>query len=112
MSEATDDVLRRFAAKLTMSGHEVGPLQPGQVEVHVIRHGQALDLVFSESELDRLLDDGAEDAVALWGPSVSVEESVARLMTIHLDESLDTATDADVGGRWLYDGGFFRRHPR
>jgi hypothetical protein len=45
----------------------------------------------------------------VWGPGVTVEESLARFMTIHLDESLATTTDENIDGRWRYTGSFFVR---
>jgi hypothetical protein len=65
--------------------------------------------VFSTRQLERSLRTGQETALIVWGPGVTVEESLARLMTIHLDESLATTTDENIDGRWRYTGSFFIR---
>ena len=108
MSDATDSLLSRLAGKLESSGYTVLP-RTNDNEMDVIRDGHRLCLVFSEKELQRSLWDGQEDALIVWGPGVTVEESQARFMTIHLDESLETAVDENIDGRWRYSRGFFRR---
>lgn len=108
MSDATDSLLARFASKLESSGFVVLP-RTNDDEVDVIKDGHRLCLHFSEKELQRSLQDGHEDALIVWGPEVTVEESLARFMTIHLEESLATAPDESVDGRWTYTRGFFVR---
>lgn len=108
VSDATDSLLSRLAGKLESSGYTVLP-RTNDNEMDVIRDGHRLCLVFSEKELQRSLWDGQEDALIVWGPGVTVEESQARFMTIHLDESLETAVDENIDGRWRYSRGFFRR---
>ena len=36
-------------------------------------------------------------------------EVVARLLTVHLQESLETSTSEGLEGRWTYRGGLFIR---
>ena len=54
-----------------------------------------------------MLADGDELARDLWGPGVTAKEAVARLMTVHLEESLETSPSEVLDGTWFYDGGFF-----
>ena len=108
MSDATDSLLSRFAGKLESSGYVVLP-RTNDHEVDVIKDGHRLCLVFSEKEPQSSLRDGHEDALIVWGPGVTVEESLARFMTIHLDESLETTIEESIDGRWRYTRGFFRR---
>ena len=108
MRDATDSLLSRFAGKLESSGYIVLP-RTHDDEVDVIKDGHRLCLVFSEKELQRSLRDGHADALVVWGPGVTVEESLARFVTIHLDESLATTTDENIDGRLRYTRGFFRR---
>ena len=57
----------------------------------------------------KLRSEGDEIARDLRGPSVTAIEAVARLMTVHLQESLDTSAGQDIEGTWTDDGGFFTR---
>ena len=108
VSEATGSLLSRFAGKLESSGYVVMSGTEDD-ELSVAKDGHRFQLLFSTSQLERSLRDGQEDALIVWGPGVTVEESLARFMTIHLDESLATATDANIDGRWRYTGSFFVR---
>ena len=36
-------------------------------------------------------------------------EAVARLMTVHLEESLETSPSEDLEGTWIYGSGLFAR---
>jgi hypothetical protein len=58
-----------------------------------------------------LVDEGDELTGDLWAPSVATEESVARLMTTHLEESLQVPADDRLEGSWVYSGGSFERSP-
>jgi hypothetical protein len=71
--------------------------------------GEHLTLVLPERALSRLLAEGDELARDLWGPSVSAQEAAARLMTVHLQESLDTSASEELSGTWTYRGGLFVR---
>ena len=57
-------------------------------------------------EIDALLP-GASEA---WGPEVSDEEGAARLLMVHLDESLATRPPHESGW-WTYTAGFFEPLP-
>ena len=108
MSEATESLLARFAGKLEATGYVVMP-GTNDDELAVAKDGHRLSLLFSKRELERSLRTGQEDALIVWGPGVTVEESLARFMTVHLDESLATTTDENIDGQWRYTGGFFVR---
>jgi hypothetical protein len=108
VSEATNSVLAKFASKLSATGYVVMP-RTNDDELVVAKDGHQLLLLFSVRELERSLRTGQEAALIVWGPGVTVEESLARFMTIHLDESLATTTDENIDGRWRYTGSFFVR---
>jgi hypothetical protein len=108
VSDATNSLLFRFAGKLESSGYVVTPGTQDD-ELVVAKDGHHLVLLFSKTQLERELRTGEEDAQIVWGPGVTVEESLARFMTIHLDESLATTTDHNIDGRWRYTGSFFAR---
>lgn len=108
VSEATDSLLLRFAGKLESSGYVVTPGAKDD-ELAIAKDGHHLVLLFSTTQLERELRTGEEDALIVWGPGVTVEESLARFMTIHLDESLATTTAEHIDGRWRHTGSFFVR---
>ncbi len=109
MTTAVDDLVSLFAAKLRMDGTRVSPVAQGSRNVHVEYHGDHLTLVLPEGDLSTLLAEGDELARDLWGPSVSAQEAAARLMTVHLQESLDSSGHEDLSGTWTYRSGFFFR---
>lgn len=98
-----------FASKLRMEGMLVQPAAQGSRELLVDYRGQHLTLVLPERALSSMLAEGDRLARDLWGPSVTADEAVARLMTVHLQESLDTSASEDLEGLWTYGGGFFVR---
>jgi hypothetical protein len=104
-----DDLVSLFAAKLRMEGTLVRPAAQGSRELLVEYRGEHLTLVLPERALSRLLAEGDELARDLWGPSVSAQEAAARLMTVHLQESLDTSASEELSGTWTYRGGLFVR---
>jgi hypothetical protein len=104
-----DELVSLFASKLRMDGTLVQPVAQGSRELLVEYHGDHLTLVLPEGGLAQLLADGDELARDLWGPSVSALEASARLMTVHLDESLESSGLDDLSGTWTYRGGFFHR---
>lgn len=108
MSETTDSLLALFAGKLESMGYVVTP-GTSDDELEVAKDGHRLVLLFPTWQLERSLRTGEEGALIVWGPGVTVEESLARFMTIHLDESLATTTDENIDGRWRYTGSFFVR---
>ena len=107
MTNDLDELVSLFAAKLRMDGTLVHPATEGSRNLHVQYHGQHLTLVLPDNALSNMLADGDELARDLWGPGVTAREAVARLMTVHLDESLQTFSSEDLEGTWFYDGGFF-----
>jgi hypothetical protein len=107
MTTAVDELVSLFAAKLRMDGTRVSPVAQGSRELLVEYHGDHLTLVLPEGVLSRLLAEGDELARDLWGPSVSAQEAAARLMTVHLQESLDSSGREDLSGTWTYRSGFF-----
>ena len=110
MTTAVDDLVSLFAAKLRMDGTRVSPVAQGSREVLVDYQGDRLTLVLPEGVLSALLAEGDELARDLWGPSVSAQEAAARLMTVHLQESLDTSGREDLSGTWTYrSSGFFSK---
>jgi hypothetical protein len=48
----------------------------------------------------------AADPEGVWGPGVGAVESAARLLLVHLDESLETREPHPTGW-WTYRGGGF-----
>lgn len=109
MTTAVDELVSLFAAKLRMDGTRVSPVAQGSRELHVEYHGDHLTLVLPEGVLTRLLAEGDELARDLWGPSVSAQEAAARLMTAHLQESLESSSSEALSGTWTYRNGFFVR---
>ena len=108
MTTAVDDLVSLFAAKLRMDGTRVSPVTQGSREVLLEYQGDGLTLVLPEDVLSALLAEGDELARNLWGPSVSAQEAAARLMTVHLQESLDSSGREDLSGTWTYrSSGFF-----
>ncbi len=104
-----DELVSLFAIKLRMEGWLVEPVAEGSRELLVEYGVDRMSLVLPESALATLLSDGDELARDLWGPSVSAVEAAARMMTVHLQESLDTSARDDLSGTWTYRGGFFTR---
>jgi hypothetical protein len=104
-----DELVSLFIAKLRMDGTRVQPAAEGSKNLSVQYRGQHLTLVLPDNALSTMLADGDELAHDLWGPGVTATEAVARLMTVHLEESLETSSSEDLEGTWFYDGGFFAR---
>ena len=109
MTNALDELVRLFIAKLRMDGTLAQPAAEGSRNLYVQYRGQHLTLVLPDDALSSMLADGDELARDLWGPGVTAKEAVARLMTVHLEESLETSPSEDLEGTWFYDGGFFVR---
>jgi hypothetical protein len=120
----SESVLRRFVDKL---GGEVGPAaqrgcgrsESGETDTELqevvtgflpdlgvleleLRSGQSIRLHFDEAELLTLLSGAGEDGLAVWGESLSAEESAARLLTVYLEESTATR-QAPPSGWWEYE---------
>jgi len=109
MASDLDELVSRFAAKLRMDGTLVQPAAGGSRSLHVQHSGQHLTLVLPDNALSSMLADGDELARDLWGPGVTAKEAVARLMTVHLEESLETSPSGDLEGTWIYGSGLFVR---
>ena len=107
MTNDLDELVSLFAAKLRLDGTLVQLAANGSRNLQVQYRGQHLTLVLPDSALSNMLADGDELARDLWGPGVTAREAVSRLMTVHLDESLETSPSQDLEGTWFYDGGFF-----
>lgn len=91
MTTAVDDLVSLFATKLQMDGTRVSPVAQGSRELRVEYRGDNLTLVLPEGVLSALLAQGDELARYLWDPSVSAQEAAAQLMTVHLQESLESS---------------------
>ncbi len=76
-----------------------------------LRDGQAVRLHFDETQLVHLLEEAGTDGTeVVWGEPLSDEETAARLLIVHLEESLATQ-EAHPSGWWEYEDGFFRPAP-
>jgi hypothetical protein len=104
-----DELVSLFIAKLRMDGTLVQPAAEGSRNLYVQYRGQHLTLVLPDTALSGMLADGDELARDLWGPGVTAKEAVARLMTVHLEESLETSPSEDLEGTWFYDVGLFAK---
>lgn len=109
MDPEIDALVLLFAEKLRIDGMLTQPPASGDRRLVVQHRGHQLDVLLPEGALRKLLADGDELAADLWGPNVSAMEAAARILTVHLDESLDTAPEGSLEGTWTYDGGFFTR---
>ena len=109
MTTESDDLVSLFAAKLRLEGKLVEVPAPGAQRLLVNHGSQRLTIVLPDGPLRRLLAEGDELATDLWGSSASAQEAAARLMTVHLLESLDSSADDNLEGTWTYVGGFLVR---
>lgn len=109
MSREIDDLVALFADKLRMQGVLREAPLPGSGRLVVDHHGERVTVVLPEPVLRDLLAEGDDLAAALWEPSTGAEEAAARMLTIHLDESLDSVLEGPISGTWAYEvGGFVR----
>jgi hypothetical protein len=86
-----------------------GPIRNFSVEngtLEVLRPEGWIRLQLDGDEIDALIP-GASEA---WGSEISDEEGAARLLTVHLDESLATRQPHESGW-WTYTAGFFEPLP-
>ena len=104
--DEVDALLGLFATKIT-DLYDVLDCSPRQ-GIIVIRQGDTVHLLHFDREA--LAQDLDTDEPGFWGPGVDRVESVARFMTLHLDESLATR-GPHASGRWTYSGGFFEPRP-
>jgi hypothetical protein len=105
MSAAAARVLHLFKDKLASEG-PVRHFSPEAGTLEARRPEGWIRLQVDEGEIDALIPGASEP----WGPGISDEEGAARLLTIHLDESLATRTAHETGW-WTYFGGFFEPMP-
>ena len=99
-----DDLLHRFADMLA-SEYAVAELDLATAAL-VLRAGETEHRLYLPralvTDVLRHMEEHRDDP---WG-DVEPVEAVARLMCIHLDESLATRTPHESGW-WSYDGSFF-----
>ncbi|GAB3599044.1 hypothetical protein GCM10027586_01490 [Kineococcus gypseus] len=103
-------MLRRVSQKLP-AGCALLELDLQEAVITVDRDGRREYLHFLHENLGprfARIDD--VDRAALWGLEVSQEETIARLISIHLEESLATR-EAPESGRWTYTGSIFEPIP-
>ena len=101
-----DELVERFAL-LQAGRDDVLEVDLGPATVRV-----ALDEVEHRLSLPRavLAEALRADDQPLGGGDVAPFEACARLMSVHLDESLATR-ERHESGWWTYDGGFFQPLP-
>jgi hypothetical protein len=110
MDPQCEQLLRVFAAKLA-DAHLSGPyvdvvVSAAHCTVTATHRGTTVILHFLPDECADLLSRLRDDSADLWGSEVPPVEGAARLLTIHLDESL-APYDDDLPQRWTYQlGGF------
>jgi hypothetical protein len=116
LSTTSGSSARSFWFGSWASDHRQGPRttsgmsgRPQSRNLLVENRGEHLTLVPPDGALSSMLAEGDELARDLWGPSVTADEAVARLMTVHLRESLVASASEDPEGTWTYSGGFFIR---
>ncbi|SOD93395.1 hypothetical protein [Blastococcus haudaquaticus] len=91
---------------VTRQHAEVTELLPEQGIVE-IRHGdEVARLHFDEAVLLEFIAAAAESGEDAWGEPLPAEESAARFLSVHLDESLGTR-EPHESGWWTYRAGGF-----
>ena len=84
---------------------------PGQGVVDLeLQDGRRVRLHFTEGELLRLLEAAAGQGEQVWGEPLEDEETAARLLSVHLDESLATR-QPHPSGWWEYEDSGFTPSP-
>lgn len=101
------DALLRLFARLIERDSTVVEVSPERGLVVVEQGGTVHRLHADRAVLARAL---AADDPALGGPGVDRVEAAARLMSVHLEESLATR-EPHPSGCWTYDGGGFDARP-
>lgn len=104
-----DALLHLFAEQVSATC-TVLELDPGPAALVLVvgdaEHRLYLPRPLLEAELRHMEQHGDHP----WGGVLEPVEAVARLMSIHLDESLATRTPHESGW-WSYGGGFFEPEP-
>jgi hypothetical protein len=103
-SEAAD-LLGLISEKITAM-FAVLEWRPDAGEISIEYEGQECELEFDEKVLLRVLENDEQLGIDLWGGVLPRGEAVARLASVHLQESLETR-DPGPRRRWRYDGVFF-----
>jgi hypothetical protein len=107
--DEVDELLRLFAAKVAGGGDVVVALDPRAASLTLVRAGTEHRLHLPRHVLaDGLAD--MERGEHPWEEGLPAQEALARLMTVHLDESFATRARHETGW-WSYDGGFFEPWP-
>ncbi|MBR7744762.1 hypothetical protein KC207_15805 [Phycicoccus sp. BSK3Z-2] len=108
MTTDVDALVRLFAERLRSQGVPVEAAATGSRTLHIEHGGERLVILLPERELSRLLADGDELARDLW-PGTSALEAAARMLTVHLEESLEPSTRGSTERTWTYRAGFFEK---
>jgi hypothetical protein len=94
------------AETVTRRHAEVTELRPEE-GILAVRHGETVALLhFDEAELLEFIDGAGEDGGDVWDEPLSDEVAAARLLSIHLDESLATR-EPHESGWWTHRAGGF-----
>lgn len=99
------EVIRRLGEKLPDGWRLVGS-DPSQGWLEIARANRLHRLVFDEYVLAGGVREISQGHSPVWGPEIGAIETLARLMSIHLEESLATNVAASRAC-WTYDGAFF-----
>ena len=106
MDEAVDRLLELFASKVA-GHHPVLEADPRRGRVVLQDGARVHRLEFDRQVLAEELAGHDDDAAQeFWGRGVDQVESLARFLTIHLDESLATR-EPHPSGRWMHRSGGF-----
>jgi hypothetical protein len=107
VNHLAEELLQLFAERLRQrSGYTDVDIQPALGIVTLTYLDQGVVLNFTELALMEHLDAETRYGPALGGPRITAMEAAARLMSVHLDESLETR-EPHPSGQWTYhDGGF------
>src|SRR3954468_4172666 len=100
MDARAQDVVRRLAVIESGEVSEILALRPGEGYLEVRHDDRVARLHLPEDPLLALLDD-VESLRAVWGDGVCDVDGAARLVSVHLDESLATRA-AHPTGWWTY----------
>ena len=100
-------LIHLLAEKLRSEGASVDA-DPGAYQLTIERQGERLVVLLPEREMTQLLADGDELARDLW-PGTSALEAAARILRVHLQESLESSPLESLEGRWRYQPGLFEK---
>jgi hypothetical protein len=100
------------AELLNLIGEKIAPIcvvlecRPVAAEISIEYQGQEYVLELDEKVLLHVLEDDEQLGIDLWGGVLPRGEAVARLASVHLQESFETR-DPGPRRRWRYNGPFF-----